>query len=254
MGRSRFGCVGRSKEEAVLGGSRSIQRCVSTCPASSDCVFLALFVVSSKHRTLGIFRHGDAHWTMTQFDFQQPLFRPCSEAVVFIRGLFYFLCHGQRLASYDIASGDLEINSFSMPANCGRGVRNMGFFALDGELMLLYYDPKVCRHVLTTYDSSRKLWVPLKSLGDRSLFISEYSVYVDSMNYYGASPNKIYYQEHGTCDAYSFENGLLESTKSGLRNWDGLDCSASFSIWVEPPALLLKKIKASIKEYDTQAN
>ena len=223
---------------------------VSTCPASSDCVFLAIFVVNSSQWTVGIFRHGDAHWTTTQFDFQQPLFCPRGRDVVFIRGLFYFLCHGRRLASYDIASGDLNINSYSMPANCEGGEHNMRFFALDGELMLMYYDPKVRRDVLTTYDSSSKLWVPLKCLGDRSLFISRYSVYVDYMNYYRASPNKIYYQEHGTCYVYNVENGLLESTSSGLKNWDGLDYGASFSMWIEPPALLSKKIKVNITEYD----
>ncbi|KAL6559879.1 hypothetical protein OROGR_004996 [Orobanche gracilis] len=111
----------------------------------------------------------------------------------------------------------------------------------DGELMLMYWDKKLRKFSLTSYDWSQKLWVPLKSLGGRSLFLSEYFVYVDEINYYGVSPNKIYLQEHATCSVYSFDNDeVLESTSSGLRNWDGLHHLVACSLWVEPPDILPK--------------
>ncbi|KAK1387209.1 hypothetical protein POM88_015387 [Heracleum sosnowskyi] len=191
-------------------------KAVSTCPGYSDCVFLVLHVANYLHWSLGIFFHGDTQWTTHEF---QSIGYPVDQDAVCIGGVFYFLCHDQRLVSVDIASGELKVDTFSTPLDYG-GIQK--FFGLDGELMLMYCDKQQGRKsFLTSYDWLQKLWVPVKSLGDRSLFLSEYSVYVDDINYYGVSPNKIYIQKHGTCCVYSFENDeLLESTSSGLRNWD----------------------------------
>lgn len=223
---------------APIESNYKVFKAVSTFPGYSDCVFLLLHVANNCHWSIGVFCHGDTEWTTTEFDFLEPFGYPCDQDVVFVRGVFYFLCYDQRIASYDIASGELKVDSFSTPLNYG-GIKK--FFALDGELMLMYYDIKVRKYFLTNFDWSQKLWVPIKSLGDRSLFLSEHSVYVDNINYYGVSPNKIYLQEHDSCSVYSFENGqLLQSTLSGLRNWDGLHHLAAFSMWVEPPDLLSK--------------
>lgn len=212
---------------------QSSLKAVSTYPADPDCVFLALLVGNHHHWSIGIFRHGDTQWTTTEFDFTEPFGEPCLGYAVFIRGVFYFLCYDQRLASYDIASGELKVDSFSAPLDY-KGIYK--FFGLDGELMLMYYDYKVNKHFLTSYDWSQKLWVPLKNFGDRSLFLSDYSVYVD---YYGVSPNKIYVLRHGICCVYSFENGeLVESSSSGLEYWSGLNYF--WSMWVEPSDLLPK--------------
>ena len=216
-------------------------KAVSTYPYSPDCVFLALHVANSQRWTVGIFRHGDTQWTTTEFNLGEIFSLQRSQGAVFIRGVFYILCYNQKLASYDIASGELKFDSFQFPTDCRKNCHLLKFFALNGELMILYHHSKVRKYILTSYDWSHKRWVRLKSLGDTSLFISDCSVYADSINYYGVSSNKIYYQQNGTCRVYSFKNGeLLKSTSSGLRNWDGLDYSGSRSVWVEPPDLLLK--------------
>ncbi|KAK1353500.1 hypothetical protein POM88_051865 [Heracleum sosnowskyi] len=210
-------------------------KAVSTCPGYSDCVFLVLHVANHLHWSVGIFFHGDTQWTTHEF---QSIGYPVDQDAVCIGGVFYFLCHDQRLVSVDIASGELKVDTFSTPLDYG-GIQK--FFGLDGELMLMCCDKKGRKSFLTSYDWLQKLWVPVKSLGDRSLFLSEYSVYVDDRNYYGVSPNKIYIQKNGTCCVYSFENDeLLESTSSGLRNWDGLRHLSAFAMWVEPPDLLSK--------------
>lgn len=230
-----------------------ILKAVSTYPFDPDCVFLAVYA-DDHHWTIGIFRHGDTEWTNTDFHFVEPFARPFVDNIVFLGGIFYFLCHGHKLASYDIASGELKVHSFLTKLYYG-GIQK--FFQLDGELMLFFYDINVRRCFLTRYDWSKKRWVPMKSLADCSLFLSEHSVYLDATHmqyqdspnkiyhqkhYYQESRNKIYYQKHGTCLVYSFENGgeLLASKSSGLRFWDGLHYLSPFSLWVEPPYLLPK--------------
>lgn len=212
-------------------------KAVSTNPTSPDCVFLALYIANDHQRVIGIFRHGDTQWTTTHstggwFGF------PCSDDVVFIRGVFYFLFKGGRLGSYDIATGELK---FDHSQKCTTQLRNIHkFFGLDGELMVKYYDAKARKICIRSYDWSHKVWVPLKSLGNRSLFFSSRSVYVDASNYYGVSANMIYDRKDRTCYVYSLQNGeLFECTSSGLRNWDALDFDIE-SVWVEPPDLLPK--------------
>lgn len=212
-------------------------KAVSTNPTCPDCVFLALYIANDHERAIGIFRHGDTQWTTTQssggwFGF------PCVDDVVFIRGVFYFLFKGGQLGSYDIATGELK---FDHSQQCTTQLRNIHkFFGLDGELMVKYYDAKARKICIRSYDWSHKVWVPLKSLGNRSLFFSRHSVYVDEINYYGVSSNMIYDRKDRTCYVYSLQNGeLFECTSSGLRNWDALDFEIE-SVWVEPPDLLPK--------------
>ncbi|KAK1353916.1 hypothetical protein POM88_052281 [Heracleum sosnowskyi] len=206
--------------QGVIESKFKVIKAASTCPASPDCVFLALHVANGHHWSIGIFRQGDPQWTTTEFHSPEPFGHPCVQDVVFIRGVFYFLCYKQRLASYDIASGELKSDTFLTPLCFNGGTGK--FFGLDGELMLMYYDLKVGKHFLTSYDWSQKLWIPLKNIGDRSLFLSRYSAYVlDAINYYGVPPNKIYTytQRRGICDVFSFENGeILLSSSSGLKN------------------------------------
>ncbi|KAK1380171.1 hypothetical protein POM88_026915 [Heracleum sosnowskyi] len=211
---------------------------VSTKPTSPDCVFFVLYISNNHKWSTGIYRHGDTDWSITEFEGDSDGIIPFVDDVVFIRGVFYFLCTDYRLGSYDISSEELKLEFFSSTIDY-RDINK--FFGLDGELMLAYHDFKARKFFITSYDWAQKVWVPLKSLGDRSLFLSNHSVYVDAINYYGVSANKIYIREHGTCNVYSLDNGeLLESTSSGLRNWDGLDYYSGCTVWVEPPHLLPK--------------
>lgn len=209
---------------------------VSTIPTSPDCVFLVLLISNNHKWSIGMYRHGDTEWSITKYEGGSSGVIPCVDDVVFIRGVFYFLCTDDRLGSYDISSEELKLDTFSATIDY-RDIKK--FFGLNGELMLAYYDLNARKFFITSYDWSQKLWVPLKSLGEQSLFFSSHSVYVDAINFYRVSANKIYIREHRTCYVYSLDNGL-ESTSSGLRNWGGLDYYAGCSVWVEPPHLLPK--------------
>lgn len=154
-------------------------RAVSTNPTSPDCVFS--FDISNYHKwSIGIYHHGDTEWSTTEFEGGSSGVIPFVDDVVFIRGVFYFLCTDERLGSYDISSEELKLDSFSATIDY-RAINK--FFGLDGELMLAYYDVKARKFFISSYDWSQKAWVPLKSLGDRSLFFSSHSVYVDVISY-----------------------------------------------------------------------
>lgn len=113
------------------------------------------------------------------------------------------------------------------------------FFGLGHELMVLYYDAKAHKYCVRMFDWQQNDWVPLQSLGNQSLFLSRRSVYVDAVNYYGVSANKIYVRRDRNCYVYSLKNGrLLKCTLSGLRNWDGLDYDMKNSVWVDPRVFL----------------
>lgn len=105
--------------------------------------------------------------------------------------------------------------------------------------MVLYYDAKAHKYCVRMFDWQQNDWVPLQSLGNQSLFLSRRSVYVDAVNYYGVSANKIYVRRDRNCYVYSLKNGrLLKCTLSGLRNWDGLDYDMKNSVWVDPRVFL----------------
>ncbi|KAK1380172.1 hypothetical protein POM88_026916 [Heracleum sosnowskyi] len=212
-------------------------RAVSTKPTSPDCVFLVLYISNYHKWSIGIYRRGDTDWSITEFEGDSDGIIPFLDDGVFIGGVFYFLCTDERLGSYDISSEELKQDSFAATIDY-RDIHK--FFGLDEELILAYCDVKARKFFITSYDWSQKVWVPLKSLGDQYLFFSSHSVYVDAINYYGVSANKIYIRKHRICYVYSLDNGELLECTSGLRNWDGLDYNSECSVWVEPPHLLPK--------------
>ncbi|XP_074345216.1 F-box/kelch-repeat protein At1g57790-like [Apium graveolens] len=184
---------------------------VSTNPTSPDCVFLALHITNAPYVwSISTFRHGDTRWTTTLpfggwYNIPDV---PCVEDVVFIRGVFYFLFLGGRLGSYDIATMQLklefpnlqDINKFDK------------FFLLDEELIVTYFDEEAS-YCIRRLDWSDKVWVPVESLKDRSLFLSKHSVFVDIINCYGDGINY---------DPESFKGETAAGNKK-------------ISIWVEPP-------------------
>lgn len=183
--------LGRVPEESDF----DMFRAVYTKPTSPDYVFLVLYIIDHNKSSAGIYRHGNTEWSITKFE------RGTSGVIpfvrdVFIRGVFYFLCMDYRLGSYDIRSKEIKLDSFAATIDY-RAIQK--FFALDEELILAYYEVKPRRFLITSYDWSQKLWVPLRNLGDRSLFFSSHSVYVDAINYYGVSANKIYIRQDVLC-------------------------------------------------------
>ncbi|KAK1395788.1 hypothetical protein POM88_005651 [Heracleum sosnowskyi] len=181
---------------------------VSTNPTSPDCIFLAFHYTNDNMHEISTFRHGDANWRTTEDDVGWFGF-PCTEDFVFSDGIFYFLLSDGRLGYID-------------PETRGASYINLQWF-----------------------DWSHEVWVPLQSLGKRSLFLSSRSAYVDATNFYGVSASKIYVRRDRFCYVYSLKNGRMSKCNlSGLRNWDGLDYKMKSSVWVEPHVFLPKSVPA----------
>ncbi|XP_074345206.1 F-box/kelch-repeat protein At1g57790-like [Apium graveolens] len=241
-------------------GDHKLFAAVSTNPSSPDCVFLAFRILDHNKWHISTFRHGDEHWTSTVFMgwFDIPDLPRVKDAV-FIRGVFYFLFSNGRIGSYEDAAVDLKVRYYSHNMSNLQDINRKfhKLFVLDQELVVTYYDENPHKLCIRRFDWSEKNWFPLKSLGDRSVFLSKHSVVVDAINSYGVSANKIYILSDKNCSVYSLENGeLLNCTSSsGLRNWLGVKYYPELSIresvvvdkicvWVEPPKLLV----------DSQAN
>lgn len=208
---------------------------VSSNPTSPDCIFLVLHYTNDYMREVSTFRRGDADWKTTDH-FGSRFGFPCTEDVVFLHGNFFFLFSCGRIGCYNTCYGILNCLDLQSAIHL-RHFRK--FFGLDGELMVECYDAEARKVCIRRFDWSQNVWVPLQSLGNRSLFLSSRSVYVDATNYYGVSANKIYVRRDRICYVYSLKNGrMLKCTLSGLRNWDGLDYDMEYSVWVEPHVFL----------------
>lgn len=206
-------------------------------PDSPHCVFLVLHIATAYSRTISVLRHGDKEWTCTK-SFGGYFALPRVDYAVFVGGFFYFLYASGQLGSYNISTGELTGESV-LTEDIFDNIHQ--FFELNGEIMLTFYDKtNKFAYTIRRYDWSNKVWVPLQSLGSRSLFISHHSFYVQARDN-GLSPNSIYVLHKKKCTVYSLEDGQLLKCISGLKYWDDIHTGELFSLWIEPqPRLHLR--------------
>lgn len=204
----------------------------STQPESPDCVFFLLDTTcknSDKVIYIITYHNGDKEWTAKEFSTRLTNFKPCPCWPVYLDGILYIVSPFGQLASYD---GELKFESLLVDALFRRNIRSsrqMRAFELNGELMAIYFDlyknkdatlpGKPC---IRRYSWSNKVWIPVSSLGDKSLLFSEktYQVVVisskdDDMRNSGVLSDKIYQFSDDGCLIYSIEeDGELTKFKS----------------------------------------
>lgn len=191
---------------------------VSTNPTDPDCVFLALHISKDNCWRISTFKHGHTQWTTRVYP--QNEVRDVKD-VVFIQGVFYFLFSGGRLGSYEVANMKLNVDYYSNTNNTLQHIRKFfKLFVLDEELVVVYYPYRTDPQELFTrrFDWSQKDWCPIFSLGERSVFLSKHSAFVDATNSYGVPLH--------TCDIRG----------GGDRNYSGFTAG----IFVEPPDVFVQ--------------
>ncbi|XP_074336079.1 F-box/kelch-repeat protein At1g57790-like [Apium graveolens] len=234
----------------------------STNPDSSDCVFLILssgdedkFVVMTCHQ-------GDQEWTLRKFNnLVSGLF-----LAEYVNGSFFFVSKCGQLVSYNTTRGAFEIEKLDKDEDLDQlSISEMDFLLLElnGELIVLYIGFKY-NHVrgddtifpsipcIRKFDWPTKAWIPLRSLGDQTLFIGHRLNYAlvkvgkEQARSMGVLSNAIYYYYDLGCIIYSFENGVLVQYKyNPASKGDLLQCQYDSAIrdedycyyLLEPPVI-----------------
>ncbi|XP_074357873.1 F-box/kelch-repeat protein At1g57790-like [Apium graveolens] len=160
------------------------RRTFSTDPNSPDCVFLLLDAACPNSSTIRImtYRNIDKEWTATQFE-RVDEFIPCSCVPIYIQGKFYIVSPFGQVASYDILNGRFRFENIAIDNHLAQNYSSLNYlvFELNGDLMLIYYlgslkknnhniQAKPC---IKRFDWSIKVWIPVISLGDQSLFVGK---------------------------------------------------------------------------------
>lgn len=236
----------------------------TTMPDSPDCVFFLLDTSKSDKIALLTYCNGDKEWTAREFD-KVDDFLPCFCTPLYIRGILYIVSPFGQLASYNILDGEFKFETLFVDEVFRlnyRSSRMYRVFELDGELMLIYFGfypenntTSLAQECIKMYDWSNKVWIPVSTLGDKSLFVSDNdkingvaTVNREEMSISGVLSNKIYRLSHCGCLIYSIEDGDLVEFKS-INSEDGggqlgeykydFDISLSDATkamyWLDPP-------------------
>ncbi|KAK1354099.1 hypothetical protein POM88_047355 [Heracleum sosnowskyi] len=243
----------------------------STVPTSPDCVFLlsdARCHESSKIAILTI-HNGDKEWTARQFD-RVDGFVPGTWIPIYFQQMFYLVSPLGQIASYNILNGVLTFENLVIDINFSENHRSRmkyQVFELNGDLMLIYFGSYLNDNVprnpcLKKFDWSSKVWMPVSSLGDHSLFIASRFRGVATIKAKNSEvvPNKIYHISWSGCKVYSLEldseyeyfdsNFTLPNSSNnyhianGGDTWQWLDRLIGDRyqcFWLKPPVPLWKQ-------------
>ncbi|KAK1377458.1 hypothetical protein POM88_024202 [Heracleum sosnowskyi] len=192
-------------------------RTFSTDPTSPDCVFLlsdTRCLESSKIAIL-TYHNGDKECTARQFD-RVDDFVPCDCTPIFFQQMFYLVSPLGQIASYNILNGELTLENLVIDIDFSQNYRSRmkyEVFELNGDLMLIYFGSYLNDNLprnpcLRKFDWSSKVWMPVNSLGDHSLFVANRFRAVATIKARNNQvlPNKIYYISASGCMVYSLED------------------------------------------------
>ncbi|KAL8120714.1 hypothetical protein AgCh_017769 [Apium graveolens] len=218
---------------------------------------------------------GDKEWTAKEFDRGNGFVR-CYCDPIYFRGIMYIVSPYGQLASYSIVDGELKFESLFIDQLFALNYNSFmvhQVFELNGELMLIYLGSwkennspiPGSKHCIKRYDWLTKVWLPVSTLGNKTLIVSDKFLSVliisrEEMRNDGVLSNKIYrFFDCGCiifncgCIIYSLEDGDLvefKSTNSNLLE-DGsgdlieykYNCGSPYKdktkafYWLEPPVL-----------------
>lgn len=219
----------------------------SADPSSQDFVFIVLKPRGEQKHSISTFCRRENRWSTTMFVGVPFLCYGC--IVVYIRGIFYFVNRYGHMASYNIAAGvwkqeTVSINHSIIRSNVRYDVRYA--FELNGQLMVVclgsYGDSS--RFSVRRFDWSKKVWVPVSSLGERALCVglNSFSVIAGKENATncGVLPNMINVLVDPGCNVYTVENGgsVRCINELILTNWNiarELSVDKELNFWSEPP-------------------
>ncbi|KAK1375277.1 hypothetical protein POM88_031470 [Heracleum sosnowskyi] len=238
----------------------------STQPDSPDCVFFLLDTCNAEKFTIITYCNGDKEWTVKAFD-RVANFHTCYCKLVYLREILYIVSPYGQLASYNIVNREFKFESLSVDELFRVNIWSLEMycyrvFELNGGLMMIHFVPYEKKNVtvpaksfIRRYDWSTKNWIPVNTLGDKSLFFREKCSQVATFDKddNGVLSNKIYHFFDAGCVIYSIEkNGdlielksihsnLLEDGGSDLPEYKYKGCSESSgttpraTYWLEPP-------------------
>ncbi|XP_074324311.1 F-box protein At3g56470-like [Apium graveolens] len=241
----------------------------STQPDSPDCVFYLLDTCNIPKIALFTYRNGDKNWTATQFDEVQN-FWPHLCSLVYLHGVLYIVSPTGKIVSYDIVGREFKFECLLIDELLALHFslsRKQRVLELDGEVMIVCLGSYVDNNVTLThkpcikrYNRSSKAWIPVSTLGNRALFVSDKTYEVAKidtidMRNSGVLSNKIFHFFDGRCLVYSIEDGelvefkpadsnLLEDNGSDLSEYKNRffgtfsDANSNKSVfWLEPPCV-----------------
>ncbi|KAK1377464.1 hypothetical protein POM88_024208 [Heracleum sosnowskyi] len=191
-------------------------RTFSTDPTSPDCVFLLSDTKCRESRKIAIltYHNGDKEWTTRQFvGVDEFVPRQCFP--IYFQGMFYLVSPLGQIISYNILNGELTLENLVIDIDFSQNYRSRmkyEVFELNGDLMLIYFGSRLNDNLprnpcLKKFDWSSKVWMPVSSLGDHSLFVANRFRAVAKIKAINNEVlrNKIYYISASGCMVYSLE-------------------------------------------------
>ncbi|KAK1390273.1 hypothetical protein POM88_018451 [Heracleum sosnowskyi] len=196
-------------------------RTFSTDPKSPDCVFLISDgrCLDSQKIVILTYRNGDEQWTARKFN-RVEQFVPCSICFsIYFQGMFYIVTALGQIASYNSDNGEFRLKNvqvddeFEVNYSCELQYE---VFEFNGYLTLIYFGSRHETHnnnfpgnpCIKRFDWSNNVWIPMRSLGDETLFVGKqfHAVGTFKARHNEVVPNKIYYFSASGCMIYSVEN------------------------------------------------
>ncbi|XP_074323830.1 F-box/kelch-repeat protein At1g57790-like [Apium graveolens] len=211
-------------------GRSTFTRTFSTDPDSPNCVFFLIDACSKGGKIVVITcRKGDMEWTTRKFGRGHD-FVPCHCDPIYFRGILYIVSPYGQLASYNIVDGEFKFESLLIDQLFDLNYRSSMMhevFELNGELMLIYFGSwkknsnplPGSKHCIKRYDWLNKVWIPVSTLGNNTLFVSDKFLYSlilkkEEVRNDGVLSNKIYRFFKGGCIIYTIEDGDIVEFKS----------------------------------------
>ncbi|KAL3498694.1 hypothetical protein ACH5RR_041426 [Cinchona calisaya] len=208
-----------------------VSLCFTAPPTSSDCVVMG--VSGFLFYSVAMIRLGDQNWSIDEND---KKFRLAECHPILYRGRYYCLGADGNVGIYNPKDHTCDVILKPLDTKVIESLRQAFFAEFDGKLLAVFvYGHEREVHVWRL-NLSKMNWFPVQSLGDKMLFVSRGSSFVETASVSGIA-NKIYFSKFygnsgvfyslSTKKYHSYTGGFSSHTGHKLRDFP-------LSTWIKP--------------------